>query len=266
MLDLKYCPSPRISPERASRLLHKNTNRSYRCLVICATVNCSMGSTRHRSLGLLIWPTRRYPHCFIPFSLSPSHSHLPSNPEQDSGFCTPQDTKNKIITPVHLDMRFKISRYKGNRRDRRPNSQQPIVISARCPQHRESEKATDSKNILIRHTVIFRPTLILPSVHRGGGGGSQQSQLHGYCTVIISNYFPSSCKQRLTSSALYLLDWWSILLLRMGWEPFLEEGQMCGSVGISIFSVCGLRVGLMCASDVIQLEIFAFLEPVQAIT
>lgn len=157
MLDLKYCPSPRISPERASRLLHKNTNRSYRCLVICVTVNCSMGSTRHRSLSLLIWPTRRYPHCFIPFSLSLSRSHLPSNPEQDSGFCTPQDTKNKIITPVHLDMRFKISRYKGNWRDRRPNSQQPTVISARCPQHRESEKATDSKNILIRHTAIFRP-------------------------------------------------------------------------------------------------------------
>lgn len=137
MLDLKYCPSPRISPERASRLLHKNTNRSYRCLVICATVNCSMGSTHHRSLSLLIWPTRRYPHCFIPFSLSLSRSHLPSNPEQDSGFCTPQDTKNKIITPVHLDMRFKISRYKGNRRDRRPNSQQPIVISARCPAQRK---------------------------------------------------------------------------------------------------------------------------------
>lgn len=52
----------------------------------------------------------------------------------------------------------------------------------------------------------------------------------------------------------------------MGWEPFLEEGQMCGSVGVSIFSVCGLRVGFMCASDVIQLEIFAFLDPVRAIT
>lgn len=154
--------------------------------------------------------TSARPYCFLCARFAhPS----PFDSERNSRLCTPQDTKNKIITPVHLDMLLRSS-HKGI--GRRPGS----TNETRQQLYLQRKRKGDRLEKYFNKAHSYFPTLI----HRSP---------NGYCTVIISNYFPAA--HRLMSVVEHLLPFRRSLFL----------GQMCVRLSSSLCSHVAMWVSRM---------------------